>query len=66
MSCRIQLSLQGMEWFMYNRTAAYDNIVAQMEPLNRSTSRGSFGERLRPNKSRQGWYSLLQFLRVPS
>lgn len=58
MSCRIQLSLQGVEWFMYNRTAAYDNIVAQMEPLNRSTSRASFSERLRPHKSRQGSPSL--------
>ncbi|KAL1748805.1 hypothetical protein HDZ31DRAFT_59984 [Schizophyllum fasciatum] len=28
--CRIQISLQGIEWFMYNRTPAYDNIVAQM------------------------------------
>uniref|UniRef100_D8QC92 Csf1 N-terminal domain-containing protein n=1 Tax=Schizophyllum commune (strain H4-8 / FGSC 9210) TaxID=578458 RepID=D8QC92_SCHCM len=28
--CRIQVSLQGFEWFMYNRTPAYDNIVAQM------------------------------------
>ncbi|KAF6761220.1 hypothetical protein DFP72DRAFT_34729 [Ephemerocybe angulata] len=51
MWCRIQLSLEGMEWFLYNRTAAYDNILSQMESLNRSSSRVS-GERLRP-KSRQ-------------
>ncbi|PCH43678.1 hypothetical protein WOLCODRAFT_122406 [Wolfiporia cocos MD-104 SS10] len=30
LQCRIHLSLQGLEWFMYNRTAAYDYIVAQM------------------------------------
>jgi len=31
LSCRIQISLQGVEWFLYNRTAAYDNIISQME-----------------------------------
>ncbi|KIK67374.1 hypothetical protein GYMLUDRAFT_156567 [Collybiopsis luxurians FD-317 M1] len=31
-SCRIQISFQGFEWFLYNRTAAYDNILAQMTP----------------------------------
>ncbi|KAH9930383.1 hypothetical protein B0H21DRAFT_878964 [Amylocystis lapponica] len=31
LSCRIHTSLQGVEWFIYNRTAAYDNIVSQME-----------------------------------
>lgn len=30
-SCRIHLSVQGFEWFIYNRTAAYDNIIAQMQ-----------------------------------
>lgn len=40
-SCRIQLSFQGLEWFLYNRTAAYDNIIAQMEKASRSTSRAS-------------------------
>ncbi|KAJ3826303.1 hypothetical protein F5880DRAFT_1610366 [Lentinula raphanica] len=29
-SCRIQITLHGFEWFLYNRTAAYDNILAQM------------------------------------
>ncbi|KAF9033263.1 hypothetical protein BDZ89DRAFT_1063002 [Hymenopellis radicata] len=29
-SCRIQISLQGYEWFLYNRTAAFDNILSQM------------------------------------
>lgn len=32
LSCRIQVSFQGFEWFLYNRTAAYDNIVSQMTP----------------------------------
>ena len=40
-SCRIQLSFQGLEWFLYNRTAAYDNIIAQMEKASRSTSSAS-------------------------
>lgn len=31
LSCRIHISIQGLEWFLYNRTAAYDNIIAQME-----------------------------------
>jgi hypothetical protein len=31
-SCRIQLSLQGFEWFLYNRTAAYENILAHLHP----------------------------------
>lgn len=31
LSCRVNISLQGLEWFLYNRTAAYENIVAAME-----------------------------------
>ncbi|KIL66260.1 hypothetical protein M378DRAFT_192008 [Amanita muscaria Koide BX008] len=31
LSCRIQISLHGLEWFLYNRTAAYDDITSQME-----------------------------------
>ena len=31
LACRIHISLQGLEWFMYNRTAAYDNIVSQLD-----------------------------------
>ncbi|KAJ6625576.1 hypothetical protein B0H10DRAFT_1782666 [Mycena sp. CBHHK59/15] len=39
-SCRVQISLQGFEWFLYNRTAAYDIIVSQMgvKLPNRPTS----------------------------
>ncbi|KAH7874742.1 uncharacterized protein C8R40DRAFT_1171340 [Lentinula edodes] len=33
-SCRIQITLHGFEWFLYNRTAAYDNILAQMRSHN--------------------------------
>ncbi|KAF8271516.1 hypothetical protein EI94DRAFT_1770350 [Lactarius quietus] len=29
--CRFHATLEGFEWFLYNRTAAFDNIVAQME-----------------------------------
>ncbi|KAK0212569.1 hypothetical protein DFS33DRAFT_1370154 [Desarmillaria ectypa] len=28
--CRIQVSFQGFEWFLYNRMAAYENIISQM------------------------------------
>ncbi|EGO25461.1 hypothetical protein SERLADRAFT_415036 [Serpula lacrymans var. lacrymans S7.9] len=30
-SCRIKVSVQGFEWFLYNRTAAFDNIISQMQ-----------------------------------
>ncbi|KAJ7045588.1 hypothetical protein C8F04DRAFT_939778 [Mycena alexandri] len=46
-SCRVQISLQGFEWFLYNRTAAYDAIVTQMgaklptRPPSRNTGRQS-------------------------
>jgi len=54
-SCRIQLSFQGVEWFLYNRTAAYDNIIAQMEkatrPTSRSSSHGIFGRYTRQGGS---------------
>ncbi|KAF9268932.1 hypothetical protein L218DRAFT_892586 [Marasmius fiardii PR-910] len=28
--CRIKISVNGLEWILYNRTAAYDDILAQM------------------------------------
>ncbi|OSD07084.1 hypothetical protein PYCCODRAFT_793525 [Trametes coccinea BRFM310] len=31
LACRVHVSLQGLEWFIYNRTAAFDNIVSQLE-----------------------------------
>ena len=39
--CRIHVSLQGFEWFLYNRTAGFDNIVSQMlaSSLTRDISR---------------------------
>lgn len=30
LSCRVHLFLQGFEWFIYNRTAAFENILSQM------------------------------------
>ncbi|KAJ3575090.1 hypothetical protein NP233_g1335 [Leucocoprinus birnbaumii] len=50
-SCRIQITLQGFEWFLYNRTAAYDSILAQMEEslgrnISRSTDRNRSSQRL--------------------
>jgi hypothetical protein len=29
--CRFHMTFEGFEWFIYNRTAAFDNIVSQME-----------------------------------
>jgi hypothetical protein len=31
--CRLQISLHGFEWFLYNRTPAYENIMNQMQGL---------------------------------
>ncbi|KAG1742840.1 hypothetical protein EDB19DRAFT_1875202 [Suillus lakei] len=30
-SCRIKVSVQGLEWFLYNKTAAYNHIISQMQ-----------------------------------
>ena len=30
--CRINITIEGAEWFIYNRSAAYDSIVAGMMP----------------------------------
>lgn len=32
LACRVHISLQGLEWFIYNRTAAFENIVSQLDP----------------------------------
>ncbi|KAI5121559.1 hypothetical protein M0805_000740 [Coniferiporia weirii] len=32
--CRIHVSVEGFEWFMYNRTASFDNILSQLAPDN--------------------------------
>jgi hypothetical protein len=53
-SCRVQLSFQGVEWFLYNRTAAYDGIVEQMEKANRPASRSSSHRRFFSRFPRQG------------
>ncbi|KAF8973209.1 hypothetical protein BDZ97DRAFT_665381 [Flammula alnicola] len=52
-SCRIQLSFQGVEWFIYNRTAAYDSIVDQIEKTCRPMSRSSSHRRFFTRFSRQ-------------
>ena len=40
LACRVHLSAQGAEWFIYNRTAAYDDIISQMQggTLRRSST----------------------------
>ncbi|EJD02702.1 uncharacterized protein FOMMEDRAFT_146573 [Fomitiporia mediterranea MF3/22] len=32
--CRIHVSMEGLEWFMYNRTASFDNILSQLAAAN--------------------------------
>ncbi|KAJ7287460.1 hypothetical protein C8J57DRAFT_1431026 [Mycena rebaudengoi] len=50
-ACRVQISLQGFEWFLYNRTAAYDSIVSQMgvklpsRPTSRNTDHRQSSQR---------------------
>ena len=38
--CRIQISFQGFEWFLYNRTASYENILSNLgrDALGRAPS----------------------------
>ncbi|KAF8161147.1 hypothetical protein B0H34DRAFT_654233 [Crassisporium funariophilum] len=52
-SCRVQISFQGAEWFLYSRTAAYDNIISQMEKATRPTSRSSTPRRFFSRFARQ-------------
>ncbi|KAJ7647262.1 hypothetical protein FB45DRAFT_987066 [Roridomyces roridus] len=67
-SCRVNISLQGLEWFLYNRTAAYDAIVAQMgvnppsRPVSRNTGHQSSHRSTFPVYSAS---MLAQSLRVP-
>jgi len=62
-SCRIQLSLQGVEWFLYNRTAAYDGIVEQMEKANRPASRSSSHRKFFSRFPRQGvLFTFIQYI----
>ena len=37
--CRFHVTLEGFEWFLYNRTAAFDYIVSQMEAKTPVTER---------------------------
>ena len=56
-SCRIHMSVEGLEWFVYNRSAAYDAIVEQIakkEPQprhSRSYSAGSQGRPFHPSSA---------------
>ena len=43
-TCRLQISFEGFEWFLYNRTAAYDNIASAMDPNRARTQPQSFSE----------------------
>lgn len=47
--CRFHATFEGFEWFIYNRTAAFDNIVSLMEvntPVPESRAQGSSADRL--------------------
>lgn len=48
--CRIHLSVEGFEWFLYNRTSAYDNIISQMEGQANDRSSSEFQEAMRSQK----------------
>ncbi|KAL2120794.1 hypothetical protein VTJ04DRAFT_4821 [Mycothermus thermophilus] len=67
--CRVRVSLMGLEWFIYNRSPAYDSVLAGLtrsdgpdetqslpdEPVTASSSRaGAPKSRLRRRSGRQG------------
>ncbi|KAM5365630.1 hypothetical protein ACJZ2D_010902 [Fusarium nematophilum] len=39
--CRIQVDLIGLEWFVYNRSPAYDSVLAGLTQLNDPDARSS-------------------------
>jgi hypothetical protein len=44
--CRVQIKAQGLEWLVYNRTAAYDDVASQLkaasgQPPSRTTTRSA-------------------------
>ena len=41
--CRFHATFEGFEWFIYNRTAAFDNIVSHMEANTSSPERHARG-----------------------
>ncbi|TFK75375.1 hypothetical protein BDN72DRAFT_832240 [Pluteus cervinus] len=53
LSCRVQLTFEGFEWFMYNRTASYEHILSQLEALaqSRPTSRSTARRASLPKRS---------------
>ncbi|PPQ63980.1 hypothetical protein CVT24_009409 [Panaeolus cyanescens] len=56
-NCRVHVSLQGLEWKIYNKTSAYDAIVAEAEKLKRTTSRSSSHQRTAQSFIRRGTHS---------
>ncbi|KAI6121684.1 hypothetical protein F5141DRAFT_529930 [Pisolithus sp. B1] len=44
--CRVKISVHGFEWFLYNKTAAYDHIVSQMQARTPSNPELSAPRRL--------------------
>ncbi|KXN92475.1 Protein CSF1 [Leucoagaricus sp. SymC.cos] len=67
-SCRIQITLQGFEWFLYNRTTAYENIISQLdESLNRNISRSTDRNRAQLESTlSRGQSSPKRTLRIPA
>ena len=40
-SCRVHVALHGLEWFIYNRTASYENIIASLLSSASGSSAGA-------------------------
>lgn len=54
--CRIHVSMEGFEWFMYNRTATFEHILSQMTGTTAQgvRSRESNNPSLNPSVNERG------------
>jgi hypothetical protein len=69
--CRISISISGLEWFVYNRSPAYDAIVGQDDQFNvdRQQSKGdnpSFASGTDLDQSSKGGKARVTGLRSPT
>ena len=42
--CRCQIHLEGLEWFLYNRTPSFDAIVERMQEAERKAQASTSGK----------------------
>jgi hypothetical protein len=42
--CRCQIHLEGLEWFLYNRTPSFDAIVERMQEAERKAQASASGK----------------------